>query len=37
VTRKSQEALGLIPGARVFAQIKSVALVAGAAGNTDGS
>ena len=28
VTRKSQEALGLVPGARVFAQIKSVALLA---------
>jgi molybdate transport system ATP-binding protein len=32
VTRKSQEALGLAPGVRTFAQIKSVALVAGAAG-----
>ena len=27
VTRKSQEALGLVPGSRVFIQIKSVALV----------
>jgi molybdate transport system ATP-binding protein len=32
VTRKSQEAIGLVPGERIFAQIKSVALVAGAAG-----
>jgi molybdate transport system ATP-binding protein len=32
VTRKSQETLGLAAGVRVFAQIKSVALVAGAAG-----
>ena len=31
ITRKSREALGLIPGAAVFAQIKSVALVASAA------
>lgn len=28
VTRKSQETLGLVPGVRVFVQIKSVALVA---------
>jgi molybdate transport system ATP-binding protein len=32
VTRKSQEALGLMPGKQTFAQIKSVALIAGAAG-----
>lgn len=31
ITRKSREALGLVPGAAVFAQIKSVALVASAA------
>jgi molybdate transport system ATP-binding protein len=28
VTRKSQEALALVPGAAVFVQIKSVALIA---------
>ncbi len=37
VTRKSQEVLGLAPGVRVFAQIKSVALIAGATGRPDRS
>jgi molybdate transport system ATP-binding protein len=37
VTRKSQEALGLSRGVRVFAQIKSVALIAGATGRPDRS
>ena len=32
VTRKSQEALALVPGAAVFVQIKSVALIASGAG-----
>ena len=32
VTRKSQETMGLVPGATTFAQIKSVALVAGTTG-----
>jgi molybdate transport system ATP-binding protein len=31
VTRKSQEALALVPGAAVFVQIKSVALIASGA------
>jgi molybdate transport system ATP-binding protein len=31
VTRKSQESLGLVPGARAFVQVKSVALLASAA------
>lgn len=34
VTRKSQEALGLLPGKQTYAQIKSVALVAGAPGSS---
>jgi molybdate transport system ATP-binding protein len=32
VTRRSQEALALVPGATVFVQIKSVALIASGAG-----
>jgi molybdate transport system ATP-binding protein len=32
ITRKSQEALALTPGTSIFAQIKSVALVASPAG-----
>jgi molybdate transport system ATP-binding protein len=37
VTRKSQEAMGLAPGLRIFAQIKSVALVASGAGKSTAS
>lgn len=37
VTRKSQEALAIVPGVRIFAQIKSVALVASNAGRMPAS